>query len=182
MHSTVDRFRWFDGSLLMPGLKMQPFVCPRKKALHPRTLPRLADVKFQLRKFEQQTATPRPRYAERRERQLAEVSENSTKEGRKKEPNTSRTKGIVIQMSPTCFGRNTKFYDEAAAREAAAQYPRDKGYSVEASWCEACKAHHVRPVPLRVTRAGDNGIQPRGTASASAPTEVAVPTPPSSAA
>ncbi len=107
MHSTVDRFRWFDGSLLMPGLKMQPFVCPRKKALHPRTLPRLADVKFQLRKFEQQTATPRPRYAERRERQLAEVSENSTKEGRKKEPNTSRTKGIVIQMSPTCFGRNT---------------------------------------------------------------------------
>ena len=32
---------------------------------------------------------------------------------------------------------------EAGAREAAAQYSKDKGYTVMAVWCESCKAFHI---------------------------------------
>ena len=104
------------------------------------TLPRAAYRARTRRKEKKPTRAenPRPTYAERRENQLAD--------GAPLVPFKRRS--ITIQLSPTCFGRNTKFYDGAAAREAAAQYSKDKGYSVESCFCESCKAFHVRPVPI----------------------------------
>jgi hypothetical protein len=104
------------------------------KVEKPEKIKEPADVRFQLEKFEKQkrAENPRPTYAERREQQKRDFRSDS-----------SSSRGVVIQMTATCFGRNTKFKDEAAAREAAAQYSKDKGYPVMVVWCESCKAFHV---------------------------------------
>lgn len=56
---------------------------------------------------------------------------------------------IVIQMTETCYGRNTKFRDTLRAKKAAEQYSKERGYPVEPCWCESCKCLHVRQAPLR---------------------------------
>jgi hypothetical protein len=56
---------------------------------------------------------------------------------------------IVIQMTETCYGRNTKFKNALVANEAADQYSKERGYPVEPYWCESCKCLHVRATPTR---------------------------------
>jgi hypothetical protein len=61
---------------------------------------------------------------------------------------SSQSRGIIAQMTTTCYGRNTRFKDGSVAKEAADQYSKEHGYTVEPCWCETCKSHHIRPVPL----------------------------------
>jgi hypothetical protein len=96
-----------------------------------------ADVKFQLAKFQKAS---KPTYAARREQQIA----NGALPVKRK---------VVVQMTATCYGRNTKFKDDAATKEAADQYCIDNGYRVESGWCESCKAFHVRQTGFAVTAA-----------------------------
>jgi hypothetical protein len=147
-HATPEqKARIADALSTLPRAAYRARTRRKEKVEKPEKIKEPADVRFQLKKFEEEAA--RLTYAEGRERQLADGASPIPAKGRKTFPSdTSRSRGIVVQMTASCFGRNTKFRDEAAAKEAAEQYSKDKGYPVEASWCENCKAHHVRPAPL----------------------------------
>jgi len=102
----------------------------KPKVEKPEKITEPADVRYQLEKFER---------SQRAENRRPTHTDDTPKE-RRKETGIK----IKIQMTQTCFGRNTKFYNEDAAKEAAAQYSQERGYPVEACFCDDCKAFHVR--------------------------------------